>query len=64
MDQEDFDEALYEGACATMKTRSHSSEGRTVPSDQMISKLKYQIKRVMELLPDHLSVRDIRELCE
>lgn len=64
MDQEEFDEALYEGACATMKTRQFSFEGRTVPSDQMVSKLKYQIKRVMELLPEHLTVRDILELCE
>ena len=62
MDQEDFNEALYNGACSTMKMRSYGDDAPTTPDENKINKLRTQLRRVLELCPGHLTVTDLLEL--
>ena len=64
MDTDDFNEALYAGASATMKTAGYAERGPTTPSDDQIAKFKRQLQAFLAVCPEHLLVADLRELAE
>lgn len=59
MDEDDVRDALYAGACATMKTAGYSQRGPTTPNDEQIAKFRRQLRAFLEVCPGEISAHEL-----